>query len=185
MRETLLGILTLAVFGSWGCGPGSFKGTVGGHGLKVEDAVFYVYPGDDTVAPGIELILSARPELCDDLRAGRLRKNSTLLDALLVRRINGEYVAPDKGVYTISGSAGRIGAALFVPYDADCTSSLSPGQGSAVSGTMEVDELQGAPGGRLEGSFAMAFGPQADQVTGNFSAMWCDLSVPPGSFSCN
>jgi hypothetical protein len=184
MRETLLGVLTLAICGSWGCGPGSFKGTVAGRGLNVEDAVFYVAPGDDAIPPGIEVILSDRPGLCDDLRAGRLRKNSTIFDMLLARLVNGEYIAPDKGAYAISGDAGRIGAAIFVAFDANCRSSLSASQASAASGTMEIDEFRAAPGGKLMGSFTMTIGEQAEQVTGNVAAEWCDLSTQPGSFSC-
>lgn len=184
MRETLLGVLTLAICGSWGCGPGSFKGTVSGRGFNVEDAVFYVSPGDDAFPPGIEVILSDRGGLCDDLRAGRLRKNSTIFDTLLARLVNGEYIAPDQGAYAISGEAGRIGAAIFVAFDANCRSSLPSSQAGAVSGTVNVDEFRGAPGGRLTGSFTMTIGQQADQVTGNVSADWCDLSAQPGSFSC-
>lgn len=184
MRETLLGVLTLAICGSWGCGPGSFKGTVEGRSLKVEDAVFYVSPGSDSASPSLEVILSDRPGVCDDLRAGRFRKNATIVDMLLSRRIDGEYVALDKGQYTISGDAGRIGVAIFVPFDANCVSSLSPSRSLAASGTVEIDEFRGAPGGRLTGSFAMAIGEQADQVTGNVSADWCDLSDQPDSFSC-
>ncbi|HEX2570706.1 MAG TPA: hypothetical protein VH877_14210 [Polyangia bacterium] len=184
MRETLLGILTLAICGSWGCGPGSFKGTVEGRGLKVADAVFYVSQGSDTAPPHIEIIISDRPDLCDDLKAGRLRKNSALLDILLVRRINGEYMAPDKGPYAISGDAGRIGSAIFAPFDESCTISLDSSQGRAASGTVDVRQLQGDSGGRLEGSFSMAIGQQADQISGTVLATWCDLSVQPDSFSC-
>jgi hypothetical protein len=185
MRETLLGVLTLAIFGCWGCGPAnSFKGTVGGRGLRVEDAVFYVFPGDDAIPPGIQVLLSDRPGLCADLRAGLQRKNSILLDTTLARLVNDEYVAPGRGPYTISGNTGRIGAAVFLALDANCGSSL-PGEAAvAVSGMVTIDELQGTPGGRIEGSFAMTFGQQADEVTGNFSAGWCDLSAQPGSITC-
>jgi hypothetical protein len=184
MRETLLGMLTLAICGSWGCGPGSFKGTVEGRGLKVADAVFYVSQGGDTAPPAIEIILSDRPNLCDDLKAGRLRKNSTLLDILLARLIDGEYMAPDKGQYAISGDAGRIGLAIFAPFDESCTNSFDSSQGRAVSGTVDIRQLQGNSGGRLEASFSMAIGQQADPVSGTVLATWCDLSVPPDSFSC-
>lgn len=184
MRQISFAVLMLVAFGDTACGPGSFRGTVQGRRLNVADAVFYMNPVGGEARPGLRVFLSDDSGLCSELREGRRQRSSNLFEIFLTRGVFADEEV-DEGSYMIGGDAVRSGDATFQALDATCRYAFPPSDGAARSGTVELQKVQTAPGGQVEGTFAMSIGSQADEVNGDFSAVWCDLSAPPPSVTCN
>jgi hypothetical protein len=150
----------------------TFKGTVSGLGLRVEDAVFLsgaFLVGSEV--PTVAVLLSDAPGLCEILKKEGMPRESTLfglafLDPTGGAITAGDYVVPD------GFPAGVSAMATFNRFDAECHGTMDTERGMSRGGAARLATL--TPGQEARGSFSVAMGAQKDAVSGTFRATFCD-----------
>lgn len=175
-----------------GCGGGSVNGNVSGISLNVLDSIFVVIKDDAGKTQGVTVLMGDKPNICDTLKANREPKSATTLvfsmfNAKFENGV-GSYLAPDVGSYTVIDMPTSIGGqftfAAFGRTDANCTASLTGAASQGKSGLVKVSQLTASAGGSLTGTFDVSIGTQADKLTGNINAKYCDASKIPDKLNC-
>jgi hypothetical protein len=163
-------VLPLAL-AACGGGPGSADGTVGGHSLKVLQAVFFAAK-EPTVAL---VVLSSRTDACDAAARQELLAGETSLRFTLEAYSGGASTWLDTTDYKVATSGDRIVTnVLFTARDAACGGGPAYGSG----GTVSLGSLD--PQTEAKGSFDLMF--DAQELKGDFDATLCSADLPtPGS----
>ncbi len=181
-RVMLLAMVTVA-----GCS-GSVDGRVGGVKLDVNDAIFALFRDDSGRAIATLVVLSDTPKICDSLKANREPRTSTNLLLTLYRFSSDDYLAPDKGEFTVVDrdptTAGSWASATFQRTDFNCANTLSPQASTGVSGLVKLTQLEPVANGNARATLDLTFGA-GDLVKGHFNARFCDINrLPDASASC-
>ena len=188
-----IGFVSTSLLLAMGCGgPGSFNGEVSGHKLVVNDAVFAPFK-DHVGIIGVYLVMSDGEELCTDLKANRVRRNTTAAGFNIFRTHesgSGTFLSPDKRTYTVVDILDRSPPPAAYTYcgfrkiDENCNYVLPDSSALGQSGTVDVESIAFENDGWMTGEFDVIFGTQNDRVTGSFNASYCDATLTLTTPNC-
>jgi hypothetical protein len=170
-----------------GCGGTTFHGSVDGETLSPKSAIFSLDTSDNGsggTSQLVQVLISDQSDLCKLLQTGVAPKNSSQLGIKFYGVVtNGAFGAVATGKYEVVTSISQLtgdkaASGYFQRSDDQCLSTLTEDQGTAVSGTAELDSFKAEASGTSSGSFNLNF-PGTDVVSGGFDATYCDLSKLP------
>ncbi len=162
----------------------TFVGTVGGRSLVVKEAFFYPYKYNGSVV-GETLILSNVAGLCNEVRAGRMFPNITLV-AMTSFYVDstGSVQDANEGTFVVTANGnptlGNWSYTAFTTTDASCATATTT---TGSSGYVAFDVLDRFSSKLASGTFDITWG--ADRTTGKFKATLCDLpNNIPSALTC-
>lgn len=185
-RFSILSSATISclAFSALSCGQQTeVVGAVAGHSLEVKEAIYTRAQGP--LGDSIVLTLADAHGLCSKLKAGASPSSFTGLTLAAVHQgpTNGSFVGEYPVIDERSGSTppSAFGVAVF-SNGASCAEALDD-KGVSKNGRLTLSRFESPADerGALEGSFDIAFGPQLDQLNGNFVASFCDYEVTSSS----